>query len=394
MAGIFERHHFSTINRQLTEYTLQECSGLVCIANSGLLFYLGVLKPGALMEFSFGQASSRFFFLGPTICKPQTHVLLEGFKVDDLRLGRISIRCLPSQELKWFTSHQLFRFLLAQSGNRKAFKMTVYDYAALEHTMWLVQPTASKVDEHMLSTMDKQKAPARNKKLPFGLKHQSKRRKTNNGASSKQKVQPPTKGMDISKFVSEMVEKTLPGESENISDAADLDSHSDDLETTSLTSLTSSSSSSESDLEEEVSAFPVQKQEEETTNKILLDIEEQRSLNPAASSAADHQGQRQRTQCQASVGVVDAGQQVSARLATCRYCTSKIQQRTCRVGYSFNVLKFHSWIHTGCFQSYIEQVNGDKKQAHDFLEGWLQRNPQSREVEEEFRTLISSLAER
>lgn len=378
MASTFEQHHF----------TLQECSGLVCIANSGLLFYLGVLKPGALMEFSFGQASSRLFFLGPTICKPQTHVLLEGFKVDDFRSGRISIRCLSSQELKWFTSHQLFRFLLAQSGNRKAFKMTVYDYTVSEHTMWLVQPTASKVDERMLSAMDKQKAPARNNKLPFGLQHQRKRRKTNNGASSKQKVQLPTKGMDIRKFVSEMVEKTLPGESDNISDAADPYSDSDASEAMSLTSLTSSS---ESDLEEEVSAFPLQKQEEETTNKILVDHEDQRSLNPAASSAADHPGQR--TQCQALVGVVDAGQQVSARLAKCRYCTNKIQQQTCRVGYSFNVLKFQAWIHTGCFQSYIEQVNGDKKQAHDFLEGWLKRNPQSREVEEEFRALISSLAE-
>lgn len=314
-----------------------------------------------------------------------------------------TIRCPRSEELQWVTSHQLFWDLLKHvDGSQNAVKMAVYDYTVDACCLWRVRRTLPSVGVHWLPAV-KPKVVQKKKKLPFGVqrKPKTKRKKQQN----KQKI-PRKRGRKqmqedggLENFVSAMVEEVLGEESGKFGPHSDCDC-SDSSSSAGSSELYSSAAGDDGDgddhdvdaLEEEQSAFPEQQGEEAATKEAIASHDElQAEISEKKDGLVSEPAQTVRTQCQPIIGVVDAGQQTSARLATCRYCLAKIGKGRTRVAYSFNVLKFHAWVHASCFHEYIEQQSGDKDQARKFLTDWVQSHPCSSEALEEFQSLISKL---
>ena len=75
-----------------------------------------------------------------------------------------------------------------------------------------------------------------------------------------------------------------------------------------------------------------------------------------------------KTFCNQVVGLVELGVQANNRLATCRHCNTKIACGGVRFGYSYNVRKFHAWVHAGCIVSYLSEQKANIQQAFEFLE--------------------------
>ena len=308
----------------------------------------------------------------------------------------VTIRCPRSEELQWLTSHELFWDLLKRldDGSQNAVKMAVYDYTVDPRSLWSVRRTLPSVGVRWLPAV-KPKVVQKKKRLPFGVKQKpkTKRKKTQNKQEIPRKRGRMQEDRGLEKFVLEMVDEVCGEEPGKFGPHSDSDCSD---------SSSSAASSGEDDgndydhdvdaLEEEQSAFPEQRAEEAAAEEITVSHEELQAENSDKKDGhVTEQAQTVRTQCQPIIGVVDAGQQTSARLATCRYCLAKITRGRARVGYSFNVLKFHAWVHASCFQEYVDQQSGDKDQARKFLTNWVQSHPCSSETLEEFQNLISKL---
>ena len=80
------------------------------------------------------------------------------------------------------------------------------------------------------------------------------------------------------------------------------------------------------------------------------------------------------TFCNQSVGMVEISVQKAARLAQCQGCQTKIARDSVRVGYAYSRKKFHSYVHPGCFPSYLQGQNGDIEQSIVFAEKWISEN--------------------
>lgn len=91
------------------------------------------------------------------------------------------------------------------------------------------------------------------------------------------------------------------------------------------------------------------------------------SKGPEMGLAAPVHRQRDPQQCHPMLGLLDVGIQVASKLATCRFCSSKIEKGTPRFAYAFNLKKFHCWLHGGCVLSYLQSQKGDFCQALAFL---------------------------
>ena len=65
---------------------------------------------------------------------------------------------------------------------------------------------------------------------------------------------------------------------------------------------------------------------------------------------------------------------MSPKLAKCRHCLQSISKGSARVGWAYSLVKFQSWVHTGCFVELLESERGNKQAALDFLVEWQTHN--------------------
>eukprot|EP00438_Fugacium_kawagutii_P030305 Skav204413 [mRNA] locus=scaffold398:208241:208708:+ [translate_table: standard] len=112
----------------------------------------------------------------------------------------------------------------------------------------------------------------------------------------------------------------------------------------------------------------IQRKEEAETKKLTA---------PSIATAAGdgpNVTPRPKQYCNSGLGVVDAGIQVSGKLAKCRHCFKPISRGCPRIGWAYSRSKFHAWVHAGCFQELLSNEHGDVQQAVDYLVTWLERH--------------------
>ena len=89
------------------------------------------------------------------------------------------------------------------------------------------------------------------------------------------------------------------------------------------------------------------------------------------------------------VGLATAtvGKQVSKRLANCRHCGHCIAQGSVRFSYSWNLKKFHSFLHTARTSAYIKQQRRSESIVQQAL-AFLQRVQQQEQLPPEVLAAI------
>ena len=118
-----------------------------------------------------------------------------------------------------------------------------------------------------------------------------------------------------------------------------------------------------------------QRKEEAETKKIFSDHERKQCAPSDSAKAPSIVGsQALKTRCHSKTGIVEIGVQVSGSLAKCRHCLQPISKGSARVGWAYSLVKFQSWVHTGCFAELLESEQGDKQAALDFLVEWQSQN--------------------
>lgn len=240
---------------------------------------------------------------------------------------------------------------------------------------------------HVLDVINAKKRPVKRAGvLPFGLKRPPRKRQ-------KKSVKPKMSAIDdTSPLVTH--EDLDSGSGFKALVAADMLEDADESMASSHMSDSggSDSDSSSHDTEgEEVPAFPAQRNEERATREILREsaalfavAEEQPVPQPVPPVVL--RPERVTTQCNMSLGVCEVGWQTAARLAKCKFCSNKIQRGDGRVGYAFSKIKFHCWVHAGCFKRFLLQEHGDVRQAVNFIQDWLAQKTDSPDVPSTVRT--------
>ena len=287
--------------------------------------------------------------------------------------------------------------------------MKVTDYALLpDQPLLAVQMLNETTSSHVLLANAPKTKKVRNNKLPFGMARPKRKRKTKTQESvskaslilkSLQHVsrEPPGAKQDAGAKSSCKEQEQVPsvdgstgfdGDDEIManSDSDPANSVLSDAESVASTS-SSSTSSDESDVQE-LPSHPQLRNEEQVTEEILQIREDlQMKANEAGADAtqSEWQGkdqgvssagaQRQSTQCNPFIGVRDVDVQRAARLAKCQSCNDKIGKGSLRIAYAFSKIKFHGYLHSQCFPSYLAKMKGDKCQAIDFLQSWQTSHP-------------------
>ena len=313
--------------------------------------------------------------------------------------------CLKTRS--WFTSQQIFQQILQQYGPSSALSLKVTDYALLpDQPLLAVQMLNQNMSSHVLLANPPKTKKVRNNKLPFGMQRPKRKRKTKT-------KEPDSKASLILKSL-QHVSRAPPGvkplqdvgakpckEQEQVPsverstgfDSADevmvaSDSDSANSVVSNEESSSSSTSSHESEVQE-LPSHPQQRHEEQVTEEILQKREElqmsQMRENPADATQSELQcmgqgvssagARKQSTQCNPFIGVRDVDVQRGARLAKCQFCSEKISKGSIRIAYAFSKIKFHGYVHSHCFPSYLVNMKGDKRQAIDFLQSWQTSHP-------------------
>lgn len=335
------------------------------------------------------KTKKQFFILGPAVLKPRLQTLLEVAVGDD----DIVSFCSEEKTMNWHTSAQVFQNILAKCGPLSTLAIKVYDYdfpfmGSLLRARCLTQ---SVVGHTLMSTQPKGPTKRKNRNLPFGLQLQNRRPK-------RQKTVPKSKTTgsqttrDLGRKVLpetpilEMLQSSLDNCLDNDGDRMERCDSSESNQSQDCSTSDSSSSDSDCDTEgEELCADPLQRSEEKDVRQILAsheelqlveqnDLNENRLTEPASSSNQTPAPKPARvpTQCNPNTGIVDVSLQLHGRLALCRECNQKIAKQSVRIGYSYNVKKFHSYIHATCFKRYLSKQQGDQRQACSFIEKWLE----------------------
>ena len=190
-------------------------------------------------------------------------------------------------------------------------------------------------------------------------------------------------------------------QSESMSGSASTDSSSDSSESSSAESSESSDSSSNDEgLAEKPHLDPDAKEEEKQVDIVTRSHQERlqaqgetfcpkglvsdsdceksgpgakpspNTLTPASTVPVPHQAGSGRgsSYCNPYIGVVSVGVQVSARLALCRGCNSKIAQGAVRFGYAYSKSKFEAYVHSGCISKYLKDKNANMDQVREFVD--------------------------
>ena len=308
----------------------------------------GSLQPASLIQFLLPR-SKELFFNGPSLMKPQMHVMLEVSTTAD---EKIDVLLPDSPPFAWCTSHQVFHRILEKHGPRDELTLLILDYDVDANMQVLLKPTAGK--RFTISTKVKKAIP-KSKNLPFGLKVPNRKRAPN------KKPLAPSSGPAAKKFKHgdqqdeiwksllqqlsprNVSAPTVVSSSSSSSTCSEGEASGDDL----------CDSETEGVHEQELSAYPVQQKEEEATNQVLRShyaLHQEGMQQPEGS-----QSKRGDVHCNKTVGLLSVTIQKANRLAQCRHCESKIQKGMTRLAYSYNTKKFEAYIHPTCFKSYLSK---------------------------------------
>ena len=280
----------------------------------------------------------------------------------------------------WFTTSQLFEHVLGQGCSCKTMriKSAKYEFPLGSEllVLKLLPNTGALLELHTEAKKNKTPKPKNKIALPFGLKLEPKTR-----SRKKPKL---SHGKDMA--VSSRNRKTTENVPDILQDMMDSFGNSESSDGVSVSdggsSIDSSADSDFDDSEGEPTLVnPQQRSEELMTREVLrshtaLHSSEQPEpeVQSSLAAASSRRAKGGSTFCNQSVGMVEISVQKAARLAQCQGCQTKIARDSVRVGYAYSRKKFHSYVHPGCFPSYLQGQNGDIEQSIVFAEKWISEN--------------------
>ena len=367
-----------------------------------------------------------YFFIASAVKKPMVQVLIKGFEqVSEDGSCRVlmfqpnsnGVLCnMPA----FCTGHQAFQEVCLEwlvDGRPLPEKLGVW---VCEYDMNPFQPLLSATNVRKGNFLEFSKGSQKPRKpvkpkLPFGFQRRKRKRKPNRPAGSSKKVAG-TSGSNrrsLNVTLNEIfAENQGKGDGQGGGRQRDHDDPNnyrlDDDSDVGSGPLQSSSSSSDTDIacNEDIHVAgekvaeqlmrPQDAKEEERRTKQLHADREVRIQKAASKTPADVQPpQKSKTFCNANLGIVDVGVQISGRLAGCRHCLAKIAKGSTRFAYAYSRVKFHSWLHKDCVVPHLVQENADLGQAREFLSSFLTRAgiPESvREASKVMERLVASEA--
>lgn len=83
---------------------------------------------------------------------------------------------------------------------------------------------------------------------------------------------------------------------------------------------------------------------------------------------------KQKTFCNATLGLLSITLQVASRLATCRHCPAKVAKGTPRFAYAYSRFKFNAYLHPDCVVPHLVQEQSSLDDAKTFLANFLKND--------------------
>ena len=374
--------------------------------------------PGSLIQLQGPGLLDQFYFVGLAMKRPQQHVLVKGFHVEES--STVTKVCILPEGMEapiMVTSHQMFERILTQKGPQcdslDEISFIVHEYDLNPFQPLLCVRCTSASAEHCF--MSKKREALRRKsatkssgKLGFGLKTTPKKRKrkppaAQNGQQGQQAKKKCSQSQRVNvSSISQKLEKFAKDEVVS-SGSEQADPSSPSSSSSSSTGGDSSASNSDSDQSvqskveeiEEPFLTPDAQREEDQIDSILashLELAEKQGRpeggvvssdsaapeRPSSSSnvqsrVAEPVPRKEPSFCEKVLGLIEVGSQVAAKLAKCRHCTQKIERHSARFAYAFNRSKWAGWIHPDCLPQYLADQKADLAQARSFLQEQLQR---------------------
>lgn len=294
-----------------------------------------------------------------------------------------------SKCMSWLTSHQIFQTILQKCGPLSALTVRVFEYTfpvigSLLNARCFPESAVS----HVLTSSAPRKAQKRkNCSLPFGLTFQKPKRRRIVGAAKSKASRSSSALQDEKSTGTSSLMDTL------LSNFGHQSEFNDNISDTSSSSSRGTSSSDFDSEGEELPADPLRKEEEKQTRRVLeehaeLESHPEATAGPSSKDVPVASLHRGKTQCNSHIGIVEISFQVHGRLAVCRECNDKIEKKSVRIGYAYNLKKFHSYTHLSCFRKYLSKQKGDPEQARNFIFSWPQSH---QEIDQEARRQLSVL---
>ena len=292
------------------------------------------------------------------------------------------------------TSHQMFADVLKLSDAVEAISFVIHSYSVSPFQP-LDTVSLTKTSDCYYFKFIKARVPTVQTRLPFGLKNSPRKRKPRQQAAGQtaagqsrvkrtrveaRAAAPADEGEDLEK---DQDQAHLPSSDSHNSSSSD--SSTSESMSESESAADNSQSGDESQVEEMV-LDPKSKEEERQQQLVMRSHQKLMELRhglfcprgePPASEAEaaappsrppnPSSGSRGPTFCNSELGLVDAGVQVSGKLAQCRHCNSKIPKGSTRFAYSWKRQKFASWLHVSCTVPHLQQEKASIPQALAFL---------------------------
>ena len=367
--------------------------------------------------------------------KPKLQVLLEAFKNCDMPNDSMVVDLMKpgSERICFWTSHQVFQQITVEEPRvqNNGIPFVIHEYSVNPFGPLLSVTTTKQIQGKMLSCAKTMPA-SKQTKLPFGLKPPTRKRKQTKktGGEPMKKQQKGNDGLDTAASLIKRVEQrgmnALFSEAAGLANEASSGSHERPPPSDLSAAVSDSGESSEGsendqeDLDGEVPFLTPEVIQEQLQVKAVFQMHEDLAHqacqqeaetpgNPSSSSSgvsgpssssmsmppsmskAPLPSSSGKSFCNATLGLVEAGLQTSARLATCRHCLTKIAKGEVRYGYAWSRVKFHSWLHAACAHLHLKQENSNIADAVHFLEGELAKGNKESRVMDATRKLLQDV---
>lgn len=362
----------------------------------------GIISPGSLIEIAVPDGESHhYFFLASVVKKPVVQVLLRGFRqvsedgalnISWIEPGSATIvPCLC-------TGHQAFHQLCAEHHASKPLEKL--DLWPLEYQLDSLRPllrgmvTGRGQNQKLLTKMPRQAPSQCTFTMPFGLARPKRKRATAKSSMKRKAAKTKSDPRASSAWgPSEVLQELQVGDADVSLISSD---SSDEKELAQLSDSDCSVSIPNSDSEPEVAEVdfgdgdegchpsgisltlrtpaeemfkpPSRKEEEKQVAKLQSD----RAARIQSFSTPSNPTLRNKSYCNNTLGLVDAGVQKAAKLATCRHCLSKVERGAPRFAFAFHLQKFAAWVHKDCIYEHLIQEQASIDQAKDFVANLLQ----------------------
>ena len=365
--------------------------------------------------------ADKFFFVTYAMKKPKVQILLEAFKSCDMPQGTKVVDLVkPGCDLPTFwTSHQLFQDIAQKfpQVQNHGVPFVIHEYA-LNPFGTLCNVRTTRAIEGKLISCEKRQLEPKQTRLPFGLKLPPRKRKPRQKKDASQKRQRQNDGTASSSqaksFIKTVQEKGMQALFSGDADgcpSVPFDQGNPKSDSCPSSSCSSSDSDigydkvSDSEIEDAEKPFLTSEAAHEDLQiQALLQRREDHvhgqhdsgvsgsgsasssSSAPPSSSGAPKPSEipsvgvptGKKTFCNASLGLVEVGVQVSGKLATCRHCLIKIPKGEVRFGFAWSRVKFHSWLHASCALPHLKQESSNLEEAIEFLQAELKKDKGSK----------------